>query len=335
MRRTATMLLVGFQIVVLAFMAGQREYIVRYGQTVHLRTAPVDPRDIFRGDFVRLDYELSRVDTSLVTLSQSPAKYGQKVFASLSPILGDLFELTQLTDVAPEQGLYMRGRVLRHPNSISIPVKYGIEQFFVEQGSGIDIEKRRGNRQSLQIPMEVAVALSDSGVAVIKGYRWSKLGMQLEVTRLAQRNNTTNLDEVEGPLSPKLKLTLKNVSEVPLALVNPGDNCGFEIIPSNGVSTGFASAYQGCANVSPGNSDVMELAPGQEQIYELDLSEPRWHVIDPKGKTDEIGRLTDWERFRIVYRAPDASVLAGLTASENVWLGYLPSRAFTAVGRID
>ena len=152
----------------------------------------------------------------------------------------------------------MRGRVLRHPNSTSIPVKYGIEQFFVEQGSGIDIEKRRGDRQSLQIPMEIAVALSNRGVAVIKGYRWSKLGMQLEVTRLPQRDNTTN-----------------------------------------------------------------------------PLSEPRWHVIDPKGKTDEIGRLTAWERFRIVYRAPDASGLTGLTDSENVWLGYLPSRAFTAVGRID
>jgi len=29
----------------------------------------LDPRDIFLGDFVRLDYELSWVDTSLATLS--------------------------------------------------------------------------------------------------------------------------------------------------------------------------------------------------------------------------------------------------------------------------
>ena len=334
MRRAATLLLIIFQIVVLASMAAEREYIVRYGQTVHLRTAPVDPRDIFRGDFVRLDYELSRVDASLASLTESPARYGQKVYASLSPIAGDLFELAQLTDVEPEQGLYMRGRVLRRPSSSSIPVKYGIEQFFVEQGTGVDIEKRRGNRQNLQIPMEVTVALSKSGVAVIKGYRWSKLGMQLEVTRLAPRNNTS-LDEMEGPMSPKLKLTLKNVSEEPLALVNPGDNCGFEIVSSTGPANSFASAYQGCANVSPSNHDIVELTPGEEQVYELDLSEPRWHVTDPKGETDEIGRLTEWERFRIVYRAPDASTLAGLNSSEHVWFGFLPSRAFTVVGRID
>ena len=103
----------------------------------------------------------------------------------------------------------MRGRVTHSYSTNPVSVKYGIEQYFVEQGTGLDIEKRRGNRQSLQIPMEVAVALGANGTAVIRDYRWSKLGIRLEVTRVPQRTNGTDLDNVQGPLSPLLKITLK------------------------------------------------------------------------------------------------------------------------------
>jgi hypothetical protein len=38
-----------------------RIYILKTGKVIHLRTAPIDPRDIFRGDYVRLNYEISRI----------------------------------------------------------------------------------------------------------------------------------------------------------------------------------------------------------------------------------------------------------------------------------
>ena len=57
MTRYFVLLAVAAQLLVLAWMAGEREWIFRTGQVVYLRTAPVDPRDLFRGDFVRLHYE--------------------------------------------------------------------------------------------------------------------------------------------------------------------------------------------------------------------------------------------------------------------------------------
>ena len=86
MRAIAILLLIVFQIVVLAYMTGNREYILRYGQIVYLRTAPIDPRDLFRGDFVRLNYELTSVDTSLTDFSATKINKGHKVFALLQPI---------------------------------------------------------------------------------------------------------------------------------------------------------------------------------------------------------------------------------------------------------
>ena len=338
MMRGLTVLLVLLQFLVLAYMAGHREYIVRKGETVYLRTAPVDPRDIFRGDFVRLNYEISIVRAPQLELEESSKKRGRRVYATLTQMANELYGLDRLTDVEPENGLFIRGRIANDYPSSRVDVRYGIEQLFVEQGKGLDMEERRGTRGTFQMPMEVSVALSTTGIAVIKGYRWSRLGIQLEVSpRPLQRTATSNLEDAEGPLSPKLKLTLRNVSEEPLALVNPGDNCGFDIIPdSRTADREYKSAYQGCAEVRPNDGDVVELAPEQEFIVELDLSEPRWHVVQ-NGIIDEIGRFTQswWERFRILYRRPDPSSLVGLRAEGRVWDGYLLSPAFSVTGQVD
>jgi hypothetical protein len=64
----------------------------------------------------------------------------------------------------------------------------------------------------------------------------------------------------------------------------------------------------------------------------LDLSEPRWHVID-QGKVIEIGALPGFAQFRIEYRAPQAAALPA--GAQNVWQGRMASQAFNASGLID
>jgi uncharacterized membrane-anchored protein len=339
-RRAFTTLFVLAQVLVLGFMAGEREYILRFGTTVYLRTAPIDPRDIFRGDFVRLDYDISAIGVSSMkgTLKEHLLDRDKVVYAALSRGANDLASLDYATDEKPDQELYIRGRLTRggrfSAGTGSGRVRYGIEQLFVEQGTGKAIEKRRSGRDGLQIPLEVAVALGGGGTAVIKGHRWSRLGVKLEVLRAARRNRNDNLDEIEGPLSPKLRVTLKNVSEAPLAVVNPGQDCGFELTPLVGSRQTYQSVDRGCQTVRPTDGDVVLLAPEAAYSVELDLSEARWHV-KTGNKVSEIGRLDRFDRFRMTYRAPDQAALEGLTAREAVWPGYLPTRAFDAFGRID
>ena len=64
MKKSFVILAVILQLIVLAYMAGEREYVLRNGKVIHLRTAPIDPRDLFRGDYVRLNYEISRIPVS-------------------------------------------------------------------------------------------------------------------------------------------------------------------------------------------------------------------------------------------------------------------------------
>lgn len=65
MKVKLALLVAGLQVLVLAFMAGQREWIARTGQPVTLRTTPIDPNDPMRGAYVRLEYEISTVPPAL------------------------------------------------------------------------------------------------------------------------------------------------------------------------------------------------------------------------------------------------------------------------------
>ena len=70
------------QLGVLGYLAGQREWVRQRGEQIYLRTAPVDPRDPMRGDYVRLSYGLNSVDlaqyrgkTAGTALSRGTAVY--------------------------------------------------------------------------------------------------------------------------------------------------------------------------------------------------------------------------------------------------------------------
>ena len=337
MRRIFIFLCIAAQVLVLGAMAIERESILRSGKTIHLRTSPIDPRDPFRGDFVRLSYEISSVAPEQVRgdVGEHAKEKGYQVYAVLSKGAEDLYSLDYLTDEEPRDVDFLRGRVGRNwritQRSGAVAVDYGIEKLFVEQGTGKDIEKRRGTRNGLQVPMEVEVAVGSDGTAVIRDYRWSKLGMRLKMLRFHRRDRNTPLDEVTEPLSPKLEVTLQNVSDAVLMISDPGDHCGFRIESTSWVSRQYHSAYDGCRKSHVSVVDPIALAPGEAYTVELDLSEPRWYV-NVDGKTGEIGRHADRDSFRIVYQAP----VAGLSsAGVGPWAGDLSSSAFTAFRVID
>ncbi len=337
MRRVLILACVAAQVLVLGVMAGERELILATGKTVFLRTAPIDPRDPFRGDFVRLDYEISAVAHGQLrgVLRDRQNEKGYRVYAVLTQGAENLYSLDYLTDEKPGQGIFLRGRIKKDRRmtgrSGAVGVKYGIEQLFVEQGRGKDIERRRGTRESLQVPMEVEVAVGSGGTAVIRGFRWSRLGMGLKMLRVHRRARNMNVEEATEPLSPKLEISLQNVSDAPLIIADPGDHCGFRLQTTVRVKRKYRSAYDGCENIQVHDDDLIELAPGEAYTVTLDLTDPRWHVV-VNGQTGEIGRYANHDSFRIVYQAP---IPQSSAAGDEMWLGELPSSAFTAFRLLD
>ena len=154
--------------------------------------------------------------------------------------------------------------------------------------------------------------------------------MKLEVLRRPAPRNR-NAAPPAGPLSPKIRVTLANVSEAPLAIVDPGDHCAFHLVPVQWLPLQpVAVNAAACQAVKATAADVLTLAAGATHSVDLDLSEPRWHVLKD-GQPVEIGALQGFEQFRMEYRASAAET----PQAASIWRGHMASQAFNANGVID
>jgi uncharacterized membrane-anchored protein len=347
MRRQFIVLAIIAQLAVLGYMAGKREVILATGQQIYLQTAPIDPRDPFRGDYVRLTYPFNTIDAKQLRVIEKDKlnEKGYPVYAVMKQSENKLYILDYLTDQQPQNQIYIKGRINKRGwgrGASVVNVKYGLEQLFVEQGKGREIERIRGNRGEIQVPMEVQVAVGGDGTAVLRDYRWSKLGIQLEILRFNQRNRRNNTDQNQPilPLSPKVKVTLKNVSDTTLVIVDPGNHCGFKLVPVASWSAATYTALDAtCNQVTILKQSLKTLEPDQTYQVELDLSEPRWHMLikNRNGNISkgEIGIDDNNPMFRIVYQSPRTERLSQLPLAQPIWSGQLSSRAFNVRGRID
>jgi uncharacterized membrane-anchored protein len=337
MRRALLIIAIVLQVLVLLFMAGKREYIAATGTVVHLRTAPIDPRDLFRGDYVRLRYEASIVPLARMSadIAEQIRKHasGDTVYASLATGEGGLAEVTGLSTIKPASGLFLKGRLAQPwqfgivlPNAAA--VEYGIEAYYVQQGKGIEIEKQQGTRATIQTPLEMEVAVGGDGTAVIRGYQWSPIGIGLEAIESPRQNDPT------GRKSARLRLTFKNTSQKPMAIVNLPGLCSLSLEPvSPGQNTKVQDRPQ-CGGLTPTDNDILVLQPEEARYYDIDLAEPQWQVLRNNALV-ETGTLEWNERFRIVYRPPSTEASSSLKDAALIWHGRLPSRAFHGRGSID
>ena len=336
MRRIFVLTAILLQIAVLAFMAGEREHILANGRVIRLRTAPVDPRDWLRGDYVRLSYEISRIGAERIEglAKNQPLKKGDPIYVVLQADADGLYRFEHARLQKPAGGVFLKGRTL-HPHQTRQPgspvwIAYGIEAYFVEQGAGAAIEKRRGDRAGVQVPLEMEIVVSPNGAAVIKGYRWCPLGLGLQILR-SPGNSPQNRESQE---SAAVRLTLANASDKPLAIVNLPSGCSFSLEPVPWSMGRWAPAYSPCRPAPPSDSDVVVLAPGAEKSIDIDFAGERgWVKAD--GHTRQIGALPLSEQFRLVYRPPDAADCRHLHQRDLIWHGSLASRVFHGRGQVD
>jgi uncharacterized membrane-anchored protein len=326
-------------------MAANRETILRTAPVVFLRTAPVDPYDAFRGDYVRLDYEISRVPTHLLRdglrtfmyADEPGSRREHKVYASLE-MKGDLGTLTGLSDREPGDGRFIRGRA-RPGWGRTLHVQYGIEAFFVEQGKGLELERRR-IQDGVQIPLEMAVAVSANGTAVLKDYRWSDLGIGLDLTFRPQVVTNTPMNRVmTNRVVDTATVTLLNASTQDLAVVDlPG---AASLSLEQDLSRDWAPqtwTWVGRTGTPPTPTDahVRLLKPGEKHTISIAFANPAWFVSTKDGTPQPVTGLPPWEsRFRLVYRSPSPDACRALQAGNRIWQGELRSRAFNGSGGMD
>jgi len=320
------------QVLLLAFIGGQREYVLRTGRTIYLRTVPVDPRDMFRGDYVRLRYEISSIEKKyfrdgLAEEAKDTTSHryrGRPVYVVLKVDDSNLANVVYVTDKKPARGkLYIRGRRDYSYDGSYINVLYGIEAYFVEQGKGEQLQKMASNRAHAAFDMEVA--LGSNGIAVLKGYRRAPIEIRLE-----------NLERKEGALQ-SCRLVLINISNKPMAVVDLPDNGSLKLETWSWqtVNKRFRWANEDTPVKTVEDKDVHILQPNQSYEFRINFNDPYWSVIGTEKGSNPVlinelrGLGWDIPYFSLVYQSPSAEQCKGLKDANLIWHGRL------ACGRLE
>ncbi|MDX9872388.1 MAG: GDYXXLXY domain-containing protein [Clostridia bacterium] len=152
-----------FQIVLLAGMVLSSYLVILQGEKMTLQVEPVDPRSLFQGDYVILNYSFNNLDLSEISHDLVPEKVQdqQPVYLAFSQ-KNDIWAPDFVTqDAAKVKGrTYIKGKILylsrkpmepeERPDSVdynSLPLtmlraNWGIEQYYVPEGQGKVIEQQ-------------------------------------------------------------------------------------------------------------------------------------------------------------------------------------------------
>ena len=123
--------IVALQAVFLLTWAGYHETVRHMAPTIRLKTMPVDPRDLLRGDYMTLNYEISR------HRSTSPeGRNRDEVCVVLKPA-GNYQAIDEILthDPLPEdERLWVYATASGRDGDLRL--EYGIERYFVPEGRG-------------------------------------------------------------------------------------------------------------------------------------------------------------------------------------------------------
>ena len=149
----------------------KRASVLRSGREVVLQTEPVDPRDLMRGDYVILGYEISSVRRKDI-LGEPPAG-ARTVYVALKPDAGGVWRFSRAAftvfgDLASDEA-QIRGEAI-YPVSDdqdqTVRLNFGIERYYVPEGEGREIEDSQREHH-----ITAVVAVDANGGAVIKALR--------------------------------------------------------------------------------------------------------------------------------------------------------------------
>lgn len=117
--------------------AGYHEWARATGLVVRLETAPVDPPDLMRGDYMVLRYKISDVAVPW-SEPEEGARAGRDIWVTLKPKEG-FYVVDRASWTAPTSataGIVVRGHVRGPAVKREMRVDYGIEKYFVPEGKG-------------------------------------------------------------------------------------------------------------------------------------------------------------------------------------------------------
>ena len=118
------------------------------GTTVILKIQPIDPLDVFRGQYLTISYEISSV------VLPAETKEGDTIYVSLKEGDDKIWHAEKVSLIRPESDVFIKGTAKKSWRGLG--VEYGIEQYFFERNAELPWRN-----------LQVKVKISSSGQARI------------------------------------------------------------------------------------------------------------------------------------------------------------------------
>lgn len=156
------------QTAVLAGIVHGRVALLRDGREIVTEVIPVDPRDLFRGDYVILGYAFGRGDVEV----PEGTNQGDTIYVTLREAAPEQWEVVA-TSATYEAAGYpaqvvlkgIAGHVYRPQDAerAKASIRYGIESYFVPEGTGRALEEKVREKK-----ISAVLAVGTSGDVAIK-----------------------------------------------------------------------------------------------------------------------------------------------------------------------
>ncbi len=141
MKRNLFILVLVLQSAWVLYTVAVQERGLREGAPILLETERVDPRDLLRGDYLILNYKISSVPTNLFSPPvNKDLQVGTKVSVALEP-QGEFYVVARASTNELQRAagvLLVKGRSAHAwwNRSDAVHVEYGLEKYFVREGTG-------------------------------------------------------------------------------------------------------------------------------------------------------------------------------------------------------
>jgi uncharacterized membrane-anchored protein len=157
------------QTAALAWIVYGRVSLLNHGREIVVEVIPVDPRDLFRGDYVIFGYPFSQ--TGEVDVPDT-IRQGDAVYVTLKSKGGDAWEMVNVDAAYPAAvahgNVVLKGfasQVWKRDAAAkpTASLRYGIESYFVPEGTGRKLEELVRDKK-----IAAVLAVGKAGDAAIK-----------------------------------------------------------------------------------------------------------------------------------------------------------------------
>jgi uncharacterized membrane-anchored protein len=152
-----------------------RDRLLKSGREIAVAVQPLDPRDLFRGDYVTLGYDFTNVQVPSTTDPDDASQFppGSDAFVTLTQGSDNRWTVGKVTSAFPKvvapSDVVLKARVKsawrqQDKSATLLNVRYGIESYFVPEGTGRTLEGKVREHA-----IQALLAVGSDGTAALKG----------------------------------------------------------------------------------------------------------------------------------------------------------------------